>query len=780
MSDQAFQDGPTLYATGRLERALEVAVRAGDSTTRARAQKKAQRWRDVLDGMATGHITVGSRTPVADLPAWVTLEVAHGGFATGRALSEAPLSAAEAELLTQLPREVPGETDRERLNLWYLGDTGQADLLKLITSGRYRIEVPEDAALPIVALLLHRGLLEQALDLMADLRPFMARLRFTPAADAAARPAGVAVRVTSVGEVAAALRAVSTPEQLTLMRTAVDVWTPLYDRLVELWCATIDGDLPRLDDSGIVRGGWPCRTWPARWEDERARWLDDFTLARRDHEFRGRHAHRKSNFVRLYEALLGCGAAGAGLNARQVGWVRRVLANTITRHGEPGGAARESVRIAQAECLSAPLFADLATVLAIRLDRYPADGGLLSLDSVTASISAAEEAMVRPAADRPAVPVGSAMPQHLQDKAIRALEAPAGELIRRGIIGSGETLAAVLPQLTSQVLSADITDPDVAELFEQLYTAFRRRRSLLLVDLQHQVRFEELPWVTALTPLRHNRNDKSVQASAARALLRQVTMLAIESFPHAVLPNPLVREFHALAQRAGLDLPLLEEVAADIFMGTFTEKWRTAAITASRTLDGTLYQAYYDLPATSAWDVRRRTVTRWNKATAPDFAERCEQRATEAGTDGSYVARNGAVLEQSQILTTHNLAALVDALELDRRLRDIAPEAAQRAFGWTLRRLSQPAHGHAALIQLKNAAYAWRQAIFLLSYCDQATQRAQLHRLSEQTTTPQLAPAVAGLAHILDGGRFTPAGLVPDGGGRRFLGWAAGRHWYFG
>ncbi|WP_433604955.1 hypothetical protein [Prescottella agglutinans] len=779
MSDQAFRDGPSQYATGQLTRALEIAVRAGDSTARARAQKKAQRWQDVLDGMATGHIGVGSRTPVADLPAWVTLEVAHGGFATGRALSEAPLSAAEAELLTQLPRELPGDTDRERLNLWYLGDTGQAELLKLITGGRYRIEVPEDAALAIVALLLHRGLMEQALDLIADLRPFMARLRFTPAADAAARPTGVLVRVTSVGEVAAALRAVSTPEQLTLMRTTVDVWTPLYDRLVELWCATVDGDLPRLDDSGTVRGGWPCRIWPARWDYERACWLNDFTRARRDHEFRGRHAHRKSNFVRLYEALLGCGAAGAGLTARQVGWVRRALASTITRHGEPGGSGREAVRIAQAECLSAPLFADLATVLATRLDRYPADGGLPSLDTVTAPITAAEEAMVRPATDRPAVPVGSTMPQHLQDKAMRALEAPADELIRRGIIGSGEMLAAVLPQLTSRVLSADITEPDVAELFEQLYTAFRRRRSLLLVDLQHQVRFEELPWVAALNPLRDSRNA-TAQASAARALLRQVTMLAIESFPHAVLPNPLVREFHALAQRAGLDLPLVEEVAADIFMGTFTEKWRAAAITASRTLDGTLYQAYYDLPATSAWDVQGRSITRWNKATALDFTELCKQRATEAGTNGSYVARNGAVLEQSQILTTHNLAALIDTLQLDRRLRDIAPEAAQRTFEWTLQRLSQPAHGHAALIQVKNAAYAWRQAIFLLSYCDMATQRAQLRRLSEQATTPQIASAVAGLAHILDGGRFTPAGVVSHGDGRRLLGWAAGRHWYFG
>ncbi|WP_019926290.1 hypothetical protein [Nocardia sp. BMG111209] len=773
MSDREFRGGPAQYVTGQLERALETALRTGDSATRARAQRKAQRWREVLGGMAIGHITVGSRTPVADLPAWVTLEVVHGGFATGRAQSEIPSSATEAELIARLPEEVPGDTDRERLNLWYLGDVGRADLLASIANGRYRIEVPEDAALAVVALLVQRGFPEQALDLIADLRPFLARLRFTPAAFAAPRPAGTAVRVTSVGAATAALRAVSTPEQLTRMRATVDVWTPLYDRLVELWCATVDGDLPRPDDAGALRGGWPGRIRPPGWADERARWLGDFAAARDAHEFRGRHAHRKSNFARLHDALLGCDPADPGPSARQIGWVRRALADTIARHGEPGGAARESARLAQTRSLSAPLFADLAAVLATRLDLFPADGGLPSPDPVTAPVTTAEAATIGPA-----VPPGTVIPNHLQHKALRALEAPVGELVRRGVVGSDELLADVLPQLTSRVLFADITDPEVAELTAQLYTAFRNRRSLLLTELQGQVRFEELPWVAALNPLRPHRDDTSAPAAAARELLRQSTLLTIEHFPHTVLPNPLVSEFHALAQQAGLDPPLVEELAADIFTGAFTEKWRAAADIASRTLEGTLYQAYYDLPAAPIRNAPGTAVIRWNRAIASEFTALCEQRATEAGTEGNYVAHNGAVLEQSQILTTHNLAALVDALDLGDRLRDIAPDAARRAFDRILRRLRQPAHGHAARIQVKNAAYAWRQAIFLLSYCDPATQRAELRRISERAGASRLEPAVAGLAHILGGGRFTPDGRVPGGDGRRLLGWSDGPHWY--
>ena len=161
-----------------------------------------------------------------------------------------------------------------------------------------------------------------------------------------------------------------------------------------------------------------------------------------------------------------------------------------------------------------------------------------------------------------------------------------------------------------------------------------------------------------------------------------------------------------------------------------------------------------------------------------DFAELCIGRAAEAGSGGSRAARNGAVLEQSQILTTHNLAILVDALNLEDQLREQAPELARQALRWTARRLSQPATRHAALIQVKNAAYAWRQALFLLSYCDPDCQQAQARQLAEDTAGTRFGPAADGLTHIIAGGQFSADGTIPGASGRRFLGWARGPHWY--
>ena len=60
-------------------------------------------------------------------------------------------------------------------------------------------------------------------------------------------------------------------------------------------------------------------------------------------------------------------------------------------------------------------------------------------------------------------------------------------LVERGVVTSGETLARVLPRMTSEVRAAGLADPALRRLFGEVYAAFRRRRSLLLLDLGKQV-----------------------------------------------------------------------------------------------------------------------------------------------------------------------------------------------------------------------------------------------------------------------------------------------------
>lgn len=753
---------------GQLLQAVEAAQHHANPDVRQRAVAKAEQWRAVLQGMADGTLHVGSRTPVAQTPSWVTLEVAHGGFATGRYLAEGELRAHEQAALARLPDGTPGATDRERLNLYYASDVGRAQLLEALREDRYAVEVPEEAALLVVAWLLdehHEGL---ALELLAELRPLMHRLRFYPRITERPSASSAGVHVFTAGAVAQQLRTITPQRHVAEMNATLAVWNPLYDALVGLWLTTVEGEPPCLEHRAVM-GGWPCRVWPGTWTEAREAWLTQYEAAVREHGTSGRHHGHRSTFQHLLGFLRRCPSDASALSDVEVARLRHHLACAIGRHGLPDSLAARERREAQRAHAARPLHHDLAEVLRHRIEALPPNEGIAAMDRV-----------VQPTAqdEHPRVPAGAPMPAHLAAKAQLARIAPVDELVALGVVAAAEVLAIVLPQITAQVAAAGIEDPTCAGLFARTYTAFRRRRSLLLLNLEHQVTVDELPWVGALQTFRR---DNLGTATLARQTLRDVTLLAFEHFPHTILPNPLLREMKALSQRAGLEVPIVEEIAADIFMGTFTKKFSNAANAASRVLAGRLYARYYDLPAAS--NAATPTRLRWGKKTDASFAQRCASRAEEAGSGGSGVAKNGAILEQSQILTSYNLATLTHALGLEDELGVRGAALGSQALRWVVARHRRlPALFMPRLRIVKNTAYAWRQALFFLSFASQEQQRHALEELqhavgrSDEATRARLGPAVLGLAHVLGGGSFDRSGHGP-GGARRFLGWACGHHW---
>jgi len=266
MAEEPRAAASPLYAMSQLQHAIDSLAGARPEDL-ARLNAKAVRWRAVVEGMATGTLSVGSRNPVAGTPAWVTLEVMHGGFASGKFLAEAPLRAEEQAIVDGLGNDAPGSNDRERLNLWFLTDVGQSELRRALAERRYRVDVPEDAALLAVVWLLDNRHFEAALDLVSDLRRWMHRLRFAALTREVVAPPGNMVHVQSAGQVATALRQRRPRSQIAVMAESLQVWAPLFDGLLTLWCDTVEGELPSLvlqpDGNAMVAGGWPCRRWPA-------------------------------------------------------------------------------------------------------------------------------------------------------------------------------------------------------------------------------------------------------------------------------------------------------------------------------------------------------------------------------------------------------------------------------------------------------------------------------------------------------------------------------------
>jgi hypothetical protein len=383
---------------------------------------------------------------------------------------------------------------------------------------------------------------------------------------------------------------------------------------------------------------------------------------------------------------------------------------------------------------------------------------------------------------RPALVAGSSIPNSIQRKVERCLHETVAVLVERGLITSGETLARVLPQMTSGLRAAGISDPVLRQLYSALYRAFRRRRSLLLLNLETQVRIEELPWVAVIDRFR---SESLSTRELARQTLEEVTVLTVTSFPHAILPNKLLQELRALIQTAGLNIPIVDELAADIFMGEFSGKFVESAKMSADLLDGTLYAVYYgiDYEAVRGIPSQKNGGTGWfgGIRARNSFAELCASRAgVRLGTWDP--ATNGMIIEQQQILTTQNLAALFLGLELSMAIHDQLSDMAMRSFRWICRRLQmKPAKMHAHLIAIKNTAYAWRQMVFYLALLPDREVRAFVElaerHLNAQSTSfaARFRPAIEGLKLAADGESLNANRSARDA--KRFLGWSKQRHW---
>lgn len=768
------------YPALQLARALVTAEQHDDPVARERAALRADRWTSVILGIITRTTDVGSRTPVDGQPAWATLDVVKGGFATGSVLSGGDLQPHEQALLG-LPQKGPAALShpeaRLALNGRFLTDEGLQSLADWLQSGRYDIAVPEEGALLVVAWLVQQGFAQEARDLVAVLAPFFSQMRFYPVPLDAPRRHGTRLHLEDAGTTAARLRARRPNRQILAQKEAIEVWTPLYDQMVGLFLETVEGEPPhalRQADGAWVRtpgggfcvtGGWPCARYPAGWRDRATGLLEQQARLGSVHGLCGRPRRPDQVFVQLLGHLRQCIAAPQSLSGRDVGRIRLILARYVAKRGLPASDVCRNLRQRQAAHVAAPTFHWMAQVVARRLDARPPNEGVDDLGSIVAPIQPQEAAHA-------GVPGGVPLPPSLHRKVQRCLNDTADALVQRGIITSGETLARVLPQITSGLRSLGVTDPALRHLYAALYRAFRRRRSLLLLDLQSQVRLEELPWVAAIERFR---SDTPSARDLALQTLEELSLLAVTAFPQATLPNKLLQELKALATAAGLQLPLVEELAADIFMGEFSPKYLAAARTAARLLQGTLYARYYgiDCPQLAGLQDEPAAPPRDRSRPSP-FAALCTLRADVPAT-GWSVAANGMVIEQQQILTTQNLAVLFDALNMHHTLKGQLEPLARRCFAWVCNRLQVRADtGHARLIHIKNAAYAWRQMVFYLSWIEgdelhgfMAWAQSQLHAQPpgfRQSFEPALE-------------RLRSAGGSPAPDGPVFLGWSCRQHW---
>lgn len=753
------------YAASQLAKALLASEQTANAELAERAADRVTHWQNILSNILSAAAYYGTRTPLPDTPAWATLEVATGGFATGRLLAGGPLEVYEKDLIERL--SIPeNEEARLRLNAYFLTDQGMAELMSWLDNGRYSIRYPEEGALLVVAWMCKAGHAEAARQILSAISPFFPTLRFYPVPDFRSHRFDAGVFVQDVAATREQLRRISPHAAILAQRHSVQVWAPLHDRLLALFAETMSSD------------DWPCQVCPPGWVERAAKLLAEFDELASSSKVVSKYRKAGSHYVQLRDYLRNCIVSFAALSAKDMGRIRHIYRCSVAKRGHPLSMKNVEVRRRQCTEVAAPLYSDIAHLVEQRLRPLNQDDGLDNPDLCKTAVTE-DEATVT-------VPAGTALPKSVLRKIDRCMKESIEELIRRGLISSSEIMAGVLPQLTSGLHGLGIEDSGLRQLYASIYRAFRRRRSLLLLNLETQVRLGELPWVSAIDGFR--RKDLS-DAAAARQALEQVVLLALEHFPHAILPNRLVREMAELARRAGVVIPLVEELATDIFMGTFGPKFTDAAKLAVSMLQGSLYEDYYQIDAakiTSLQSSNASAASIWpwaKREVKQDFAQLCAQRAG-VSLGQQRPASNGMIIEQQQILTTQNLAALIVGLDLRGSLEGRFAGMAQSCFRWIASRNQMKVDDwHAQLILIKNSAYAWRQMVFYLSMLSEADMASALGWM-EKHFEKQSEQFQLRFQAVFDGLRACVQGMpqnlqVHEPGGP-FLGWSDKRHWLMG
>ncbi|MEH6350262.1 hypothetical protein [Pseudomonas sp. 3JA] len=751
----------TGYAIFQLSKAL-IAQRADpESEAYAKAAQRIARWQQVLAHAVQGTAQYGSRMPLADVPVWVTLEVATGGFATGHLLAGGDLNEHERELAASIPGIRPG-LERLDINAWYLTDEGLEVLRGYLAEGSYRVEVPEESALLSVTWLLGQQRVDEAWALIETITPFFDRLRFFPSPCEKLQFSAAQIHVFDVGEIRQRLLKLRGQSRVAVQKQVIEVCLPLYDAAVSHFLLTYQDD-------------WPCRVYPEGWREQAALLCTRVNAAR---ETQGDTVGVSKRRWELFALLEQCAGDSNSLTGRQVGRVRQIVDDFVRKHGRPDSSAHREYRSTQREHVAAPGHHVIAKAVAMRMERYPANDGVADLTPLLEPITT-EEANVFALTD------GADLPQAIRRRVERCRSGTIAELIEHGLITSGDTVARVLPAMSAEIRSSGFRDPSVGNLYAATYRVFRRRRSLLLLDLQSQVRLSELPWVAAIEG---NRQRDPADADIARQALIESSALTLSAFPQAIVPNKLLKELCALAETAGLNLPFVDEVASDIFMGEFSNKFIDAARRAAKALTGTLYARYYDIDI----DVLARLPDKpkskangsfWRRSSSTDALTSLCARRANAELNTWNPATNGTIIEQQQILTTQNLSLFFCELNLRTLLYPRLSSLVQVCFEWICRRQQMRIeHYHGRLIMLKNTAYAWRQMVFYLSMLNESERGLAIEAIEAHFAQQpgafreKFQPVMIGL-RVAAAGRRLPQHEPTAEGARVFLGWTTESHW---
>jgi hypothetical protein len=196
------------------------------------------------------------------------------------------------------------------------------------------------------------------------------------------------------------------PRELRRMAEAAQQWRPCYEQLLSLAAET------RQD-------GWPFQHYPEGWSGRVQQAVSQLQMAL-DVAVECHYPQRAdSNLGHLKATLSQAACDPASLIGRQVGLVRRILADSEARWGALGSPERAAALAEQLGAAAPAAFEQARATLLTRLAALPQEGGVEDLSALLAPTES-----------------GHPLPEPLAERAKQAWIAPLSELLRSRVVTS--------------------------------------------------------------------------------------------------------------------------------------------------------------------------------------------------------------------------------------------------------------------------------------------------------------------------------------------------------
>ena len=760
-------DDSTKDSTPRVNLGYVIGQLIKSQTGNAEEDKKAERcaaWERVIERLKQGQLIIGSRNPDGKAE-WLTRQVMTGGFTTGALLAGGEPKPHERRYANAFVATVDNKAQQmalsrmceERMlaNSLFVTTAGKSELRKMLRTGRYRIYTTEEGAFMTAIWFEDNGMADEAAAIYEAIMPYFGDVRFFP--EPSDKPEDIAptVFVNSARNATIKLAKGVPP----CLQRQVDVTTgfipKVYDPLVGIVCKTRDS-------------GWPFQTKSDTLTLEFSTWLDAWETTFK-HKYGGLKRCCKGNFVVLLRGARAFFLGTGTLTPRLVGLSRRALADIEEKRGLPDSERAKTARSEQYSCVeNVDRVNNVRDVMLARLEKLDPDRGIPDVADVVKPFTA-DEAL------KYGVAAGEGPPKVIRKTVSACRNATLRDLLGDGTVPSGEALASIIGPLVANAKAAAIADRSLRRLYILLLRAFDQRRSLLLLNLQTQVKFADVPWCRAIMSVKDSSQiaNKAVESG----VLREVVAGYLRTFPQTQMPNKLIQALNSLCAGPDVDcrLQLHSELAADIFEHAFSPRFLHQAHRAATVLRGSAYAKYYGIDYGNVLLAKHPN----------DIYKMC---VAFAGPLQYSVSYNGSILEWMYVISGFSLPGIFESLGSDLLSQEELAKAVRSVLKFVVNELQKCADlgWHDRLLTIKNSAYAWRQMVVLMT------------RLNDQLDVLEFFVWADAELLKLDGGfgrRFRPilaslanawgmrlAGMQEseDGGvARPFLGWMAsgGRHW---